>query len=216
MKIVIPGGSGQVGTMLARQFQHDGHEVVVLSRRSLAKPWKVIQWDGQSFRVKLRSAMIMSPDADGVFDVLLRLTRLGVGGTVGDGRQFVSWIHEVDFINALYWLIEHEEVDGVINVASPNPLPNAHFMRALRQASGMHVGLPSTHWMLEIGAFLLRTESELLLKSRRVVPGRLLEVGFAFTYPQWAQACAELVQRQRSIRGRSRAAAPNAVQTRPI
>jgi NAD dependent epimerase/dehydratase family enzyme len=124
--------------------------------------------------------------------VLLALVRRGLGGKAGDGRQFVSWIHGDDFVRAIRWLIDREDVDGVVNIASPNPLPNAEFMRLLREAAGMPVGLPATRWMLEAGALLMRTETELILKSRRVVPGRLLEHGFVFKYPLWPNAARDL------------------------
>lgn len=150
--------------------------------------------------VKLRSAMTMSPDRDGVFDTLLGLVRTGLGGQSGDGRQYVSWIHDEDFVRALNWIVEHDTLSGAVNVASPNPLPNADFMRALREAWGTGMGLRATPWMLEIGAFALRTESELILKSRRVVPGRLLEDGFQFDYPDWSEAAADLTARWRHAR----------------
>jgi uncharacterized protein len=114
--------------------------------------------------------------------------RRGLGGKSGDGRQYMSWIHCEDFIRSVSWLIEHEEVSGAVTVASPNPLPNVEFMRALRQARGIRVGLPATKWMLEVGAVFLRTETELILKSRRVVPGRLLDAGFMFGHPTWLEA----------------------------
>jgi hypothetical protein len=151
-------------------------------------------------KVALRSAMTMSPDRGGVFDVLLRLVRFGLGGQSGDGRQYVSWIHERDFVRAADWLIEHEDLCGPVNLASPHPVPNAEFMRTLRSAWGAPFGLPATAWMLEIGAFFLRTETELVLKSRRVVPGRLLESGFSFNYPAWQQAAEELCRRWRESR----------------
>jgi uncharacterized protein (TIGR01777 family) len=313
MKIVIPGGSGQVGNVLARSFKADGHEVVVLTRRPVPAPWRTVAWDGatqgawtaeidgadvvinlagrsvncryhaenrrqilesrlQSTRavgqalaaarqpprvwlqastatiyahrhdaandertgilggmepnapdtwrfsievarsweqaagafslprtrtVLLRSAMTMSPDRGGVFDVLLGLVRRGLGGAAGDGLQYVSWIHDVDFVRALYWLIDHEELSGPVNVAAPNPLPNAEFMAALRRAWGIRIGLPAARWMLAIGAFFMRTETELVLKSRRVVPGRLLESGFVFEHPTWPEAAADLCRRWR-------------------
>lgn len=315
MKIVIPGGSGQVGTILARAFHKDGHEVVVLSRNSQAAPWRIVQWDaatigdwkaeldgadvlinlagrsvncrynaqnrkeilesrirttrlvGEAIRqvsqpphtwlqsstatiyahrydapndemngiiggdgadaldtwnfsvnvaksweeavdkadaphtrkVKLRAAMIMSPDRDGVFDTLLRLVRFGLGGRAGNGRQYVSWIHDTDFVRSIYWLIEHREIEDAVNLATPNPLPNSEFMRALRRAWGIQLGLPATEWMLEIGAFFLRTETELILKSRRVIPGRLLENGFSFHFPEWGEAAKDLVNRWREV-----------------
>lgn len=316
MKIVIAGGTGQVGQMLTRAFLSDGHEVVILSREFGARgPARIAPWDGKSVggwgpelegadavinlagrtvncrytasnraaimqsrvdstrvigrairearrpprvwlqastatvyshrldapndevsgvlggtepdapatwrfsidvakaweaaalevgnlpgtrRVILRSAMTMSPDPDGIFDTLLALVRRGLGGRCGDGRQFVSWIHDRDFIRVIYWLIEHEAFEGAVNVAAPNPLPNAEFMRALREAWGIRLGFPATKWMLELGAILLRTETELILKSRRVVPGRLLEEGFTFDFPDWPQAARDLCCRSRN------------------
>ncbi len=251
-RIIIPGGSGQVGTLLARAFHQEGHDVVVLSRRPAPAPWRVVAWDahtlgdwakkvdgaavvinlagrsvncryrarerreilesrvqstrlvGQAIaratsppavwlqastatiyahrfdapnderngilggrepgvpdtwrfsidvalaweqalneaqtphtrKVALRSAMTMSPDAGGVFDVLLGLVRRGLGGHAGDGRQYVSWIHEIDFIRAVRWLIEHEYLDGPVNLAAPQPLPNADFMRGVAGSVG--------------------------------------------------------------------------------
>jgi uncharacterized protein (TIGR01777 family) len=319
MKIVIPGGSGQVGTVLARALSGAGHEVVVLSRSTASgeAAARTVSWDGRTLgawaaelegadavinlagrsvncrytpenrreiidsrvdstrvlgqairaaarpprvwlqastatiyahrydapndepmgiiggsepgvpetwnfsidvatrweraaaeadplpatrRVLMRSAIIMSPDAGGAFDMLLRLVRFGLGGKNGDGRQFVSWIHEADFVRAVLWLIEHEEIDGVVNLAAPSPLPNAEFMRALRQAWGMPIGLPAFEWMLEIGALFLRTETELILKSRRVISTRLREHGFTFQYADWPAAARELCARWRSGR----------------
>ena len=150
-------------------------------------------------RVLMRSAIILSPDQGGIFDVLLSLTRRGLGGTNGDGRQYISWIHDRDFVRAVYWLIEHD-VDGPVNLASPNPLPNAEFMRTLRRAWGAPFGLPATRWMLEIGAVFMRTETELILKSRRVVPGRLADAGFALDFPMWADAAGDLCARRRNAR----------------
>jgi len=146
-------------------------------------------------KVLMRSAMTMSPDRGGIFDVLLRLVRSGLGGRIGDGRQFVSWIHEQDFVSAVLWLIDHEEFSGPVNLASPNPLPYSEFMRTLRFEMGMPVGLPATRWMLEIGTFLVRTESELVLKSRRVIPTRLVRSGFRFQYPAWPEAAKDLCYR---------------------
>lgn len=145
--------------------------------------------------VLLRSAMTMSPDSGGVFHTFHRLVRLGLGGTIGSGRQFVSWIHEADFVASLRWIIEHPELAGAINIASPNPVPNRDFMKILRTASGMPVGLPACGPILEIGAWLMKTESELVLKSRRVVPARLMESGFRFAFPRWDEAARELCSR---------------------
>ena len=146
-------------------------------------------------KVKLRSAMVMSPDPGGVFDTLLTLVRRGLGGRAGDGRQYVSWIHDLDFIRAVYWLIEREDLEGSINLAAPNPLPNAEFMGALREAWGISFGLPASRWMLEIGAVFMRTETELVLKSRRVVPALLEKSGFRFNFPTWPEAARDLCRR---------------------
>ena len=151
----------------------------------------------QTRKVALRSAAIMAPDRGGAFDIFLRLVRFGLGGAIGSGQQFVSWVHETDFIRAVEYLMAHEDLSGVVNVAAPCPLPNSDFMRALREAWGRAFGLAVDGWMLEFGAFLLRTETELVLKSRRVVPGRLLEHGFRFEFPEWPVAARELVERWR-------------------
>ncbi len=315
MKIVIPGGSGQVGHVLARAFVRDDDEVVVLSRNAEdVSGVRVVQWDGKSLgkwvseingsdvvinlagrtvncrynqanrdeitqsrvlstlavgqaiaeakapprvwlqastatiyahrydapndeatgilggdepgapdtwrfsiqvakawelalnevetprtrKVAMRSAMTMSPDRDGIFDVLLRLVRRGLGGQAGDGKQYISWAHEVDFVNAIRFLIERDDMDGAVNIASPNPLPNKEFMRALRDDWGTKIGLPAANWMLEIGALFMKTETELILKSRRVVPKRLLDAGFQFQFPEWPEAAKDLCTRWRA------------------
>jgi uncharacterized protein len=312
MKVVIPGGSGHVGTILADAFHRDGHDVVVLSRHPGGSPWRVVPWDGVSLgpwaneldradvvvnlagrsvncrytaanrreilksrvastrvvgraiaqavypprvwlqmstatiyahrydaandertgqiggteadapsawlfsidvaraweaaladaatrgtrKVALRSAIVMSPDRGGPFDLLLRLVRSGLGGRAGDGRQYVSWVHGDDFVEAVRWLICHDEISGVVNIAAPNPLANADFMQAIRDAAGVRFGLPAPAWMLEIGAFAARTETELLLKSRRVTSARLIESGFRFTHPIWREAALDLYRRR--------------------
>jgi uncharacterized protein len=146
-------------------------------------------------KVKLRTGMVMSTARGGAFQVLLRQIRLGFG-RFGDGRQFMSWIHERDFVRAVEWLLVHDLVDGAINVTSPEPLPNAEFMRVLAEewgAAPMIPGLiPTSNWMVEVGAWLTRTEPELVLKSRRVVPKRLLEQGFVFDFPRWNEAARDL------------------------
>ncbi len=316
MKVVIAGGSGQVGTILSRSFVADGHDMTLLSRRPAAGRSYVVLWDAETLgpwgaalegadvivnlagrnvncrynaknrraimqsrvqstrilgraigslrrpprvwlqastatiyahrfdaandeatgiiggaeanspsswrfsidvaaaweqaatesatpdtrQVLLRSAMTMSPDRGGIFDTLLGLIRRRLGGTCGDGRQYVSWIHEQDFIRAIYWLIERDDLQGPINIAAPAPVSNAEFMGALRTAWAVRYGLPATRWMLAVGALAMGTETELILKSRRVVPGRLLASGFQFQYPTWPEAAAELCHRWRESR----------------
>jgi hypothetical protein len=148
-------------------------------------------------KVALRTAMVMSPDRDGIFDVMLKLVRRGLGGAAGSGRQFVSWIAYRDFVAAARFLLEHEELSGPVNLAAPGPLPYRDFMAALRRAAGVRIGLPATKWMLEIGAWAMGTDTELLLKSRRVVPGRLVDAGFNFEFAEWEPAARDLVERSR-------------------
>ncbi|MEU0397289.1 TIGR01777 family oxidoreductase [Streptomyces sp. NPDC006208] len=174
----------------------------------IAKAWERAQERAQTphtRKVALRSAMVMSPDRGGVFDVLLRLARLGLGGPVAGGAQYVSWIHDRDFVRAVEFLADRDDLVGPVNLAAPVPLPQRAFMRALRAAWGVPVGLPATKWMAELGAFALRSDTELLLKSRRVVPGRLLEAGFAFDHAQWPEAADDLVRR---VRGGPRVGQP--------
>lgn len=316
LRIVIPGGTGQLGQILARHFHEHGHSVAVLTRHPKPAEWETLCWDadrlgdwtqvidgadivinlaghsvncrynaanqreiknsriittgliGQAIaaaahppwlwmnastatiyrhsldrpmdevagefggkepgaprkwrfsidvatgweraffaadtprtrRVALRNAMVMSPDSGGVFDSLLRLVRWGLGGSAGSGRQYVSWAHDVDFIRAIEFLIEREELSGPVNIASPQPVSNREFMCCLRHAwCTSYIGLPAPKWMLSLGAMLLRTETELLLKSRWVVPRRLSEAGFEFHFPNWRGACQDLIQRWREL-----------------
>ena len=316
MRVVIPGGSGQVGVIVAGHFHKHGHDVTVLARNPKPTPWRTLHWTGyergpwvssldgadvvinlagrnvncrynqvnrlaikrsrvettrligeviaesahppriwlnastatiyrhaldrpmdephgelggsepnvpetwrfsidvatsweraffdaptpRTRKIALRSALTLSPDRGGIFDVLLGLVRTGLGGASGSGRQYVSWIHYIDFLRAIDFLLANQELEGPVNLASPNPLPNRDFMRLLRKAWGVRVGLPATRWMLELGAIILRTETELVLKSRRVIPTRLIDAGFEFTFPDWAPAAADLVERFR-VRG---------------
>ncbi|GAA4589338.1 uncharacterized protein (TIGR01777 family) [Actinoplanes octamycinicus] len=168
----------------------------------IARSWEAAQAQAATpatRKVALRSAMVMSPDRGGVFDVLSWLTRIGLGGPVAGGRQYVSWIHDHDFVRAVRFLIERDDLAGAVNLAAPGPLPQRDLMRALRSAWRMPVGLPATGWMAEIGALALRTDTELLLKSRRVVPERLTDAGFSFHYPQWQPAAVDLARRRRAL-----------------
>ena len=319
LRIVIPGGSGQIGQRLAAFLQERGHFVTVLTRGPYTAPWHTVHWDGEnpgpwvealegadvcinlagrsvncryhaenrraiydsrvettkllnhviagleqpprvwlnastatiyrhaldrpmdeatgelgggetiaptrcapetwdfSIRVAkdwesaffatptprtrklaLRSAIFFSPVPRSSFVIYLNLVRTGFGGKQGNGRQFVSWIHEIDFGRAVEFLIAREDFEGPVNLAAPHPLPNRQFMEALRDACNMPNGLPIPRPLLEIGAFLMRTETELVLKSRRVVPGRLLTAGFEFQFPRWPEAAEDLVRKWRA------------------
>ena len=143
-------------------------------------------------RVALRTSMVLGLGRNSVFPVLRRLTKFGLGGRQGSGKQFVSWIHIEDFCRAIEWIITKDKLTGPINQCAPNPLPNAEMMTLFREVCRMPIGLPATEWMLEIGAFFLRTETELIFKSRRVVPGKLLASGFVFHFPTFREAVENL------------------------
>jgi hypothetical protein len=329
MRILIPGGSGQVGTILARHLTTAGHEVVVLTRHPAslpAHPWRVLPWDGlhpgpwvevlhhadavihlsgrtvntrytpqhrreildsrilptlllgqliaasptpprlwlnastatiyrhaldhaqdeftgepgdrpsergahepaslpetfsfsvdvghrweealaaiptpRTRRIALRTSLVMSPDPGGVFRVLSRLARFGLGGTQGSGDQRISWMHDLDYARAIDLLLAHPEIadetGGIINLAAPDAPANRDFMRSLRRAWHQPIGLPAAAWMLRIGMAVVGTEPELVLKSRWVAPALLLRHGFTFTFPDWPSAAADLVHRART------------------
>jgi uncharacterized protein (TIGR01777 family) len=318
LRIVLPGGSGQVGRMLAGYLQERGHHVTVLTRLPYAATWQTVHWDGENpgpwteylegadicinlaghsvncrytqanrkaiydsrinstrilgrvigalaepprvwlnastatiyrhavdrpmdeatgelggheligphrhapgtwnfsvrvakdweaaffdvptpntRKVAMRSAITFSPVAGNAFAILLNLVRFSLGGAQGNGRQFVSWIHELDFARAVEFLIARDDIDGPVNISSPNPLPNREFMAILRDAWDMPNGFPAPTPLIELAAIFLRTESELVLKSRRVVPRRLLDAGFEFRFPHWPEAAQDLVERWR-------------------
>jgi uncharacterized protein len=307
MKIVIPGGTGQVGRMLAPHFHCSGNHVTVIARPLQPAPWRTVTWNGRddgpwmqevdgadvvinlagrsvtcrytetnrrqilnsrvestravrranhppaiwmnasaatiyrhafdhpmdeatgeicdtgtdypsawrfsvevvkaweqalfevpmpkTRRIAMRTAIMMGPRSGGVFSILSNLVRLGLGGSAGPGTQFVSWIHDADLIRAIEFLIGQPIIEGCVNISSPNALTNRDFMRAIREAYGVPVGLPAPRWMLEIAAFVHRTETELLLKSRRALPTRLVNAGFEFAFPEWPNAARDLVRR---------------------
>ena len=127
--------------------------------------------------------------------VLKKLVKAGLGGKMGDGKQYMSWIHEKDFINVLFWLINNEKASGAYNIVAPEPIPNAVFMHLMRRLLNSPIGLPSTKWMLEVGAVFLRTETELILKSRRVAPTRLLNEGFKFEFAGIENALKDILKK---------------------
>jgi uncharacterized protein len=153
-------------------------------------------------KVTMRTAMVMSARAGSVFDIFRKLVRMGLGGSMAGGRQYVSWIHSYDFERAVKRLIKQDNLDGAFNICAPHPIPNADFMHYLRSGWRMPIGLPSTVGMVEFGAKTLKTETELVLKSRRVVPARLLKNGFEFVFPTWPKASEDLVAEWRRRYGK--------------
>jgi NAD dependent epimerase/dehydratase family enzyme len=146
-------------------------------------------------KVAMRTAMVFAASKGGAYRVLRGLTRWGLGGAVTGGRQFISWIHEADLCHSVQWLIDRDDFSGPVNLASPNPIPHREMMRIIRRERGVPFGLPATRRMLEFATFIHRTEAELILKSRRVVPGRLLAAGFQFRFPRMEDAVREIESR---------------------
>ena len=162
----------------------------------VAKAWEKAFFSarvpGTVRKVAMRTSIVLGREEGTVLQVLLRLARLGLGGPMGSGRQRVSWIHEEDFCRAVEWLIRHPEMDGIVNVGSPAAVSNRGLMAAVRRAAGVPFGVPAARWMLELGALALRTETELVLKSRWVIPGRLKNHGFQFRWTGIASAIRDL------------------------
>ncbi len=132
-------------------------------------------------KVALRTSIVLGNNG-GAFPKLKMITKLGLGGKQGSGNQMVSWIHIDDFCRAVEWVISHQDLTGAINVTAPDPISNEAMMRTLRKQVNAPIALNTPVWQLEIASVLMGTESELLLKSRNVFPGKLLESGFQFSY----------------------------------
>jgi uncharacterized protein (TIGR01777 family) len=142
-------------------------------------------------KVALRISMVLGKTG-GVLPVLLGLARKGLAGTMGSGNQYMSWIHEKDFVAIVAACIQNDSWHGPINCTAPEPIPNRAFMKLIRTAAGAFFGIPAPAFLLEIGAFFMRTETELVLKSRRVIPGFLLSKGFKFKFGDAPSAIADL------------------------
>lgn len=145
-----------------------------------------------TLKTALRTSIVLGKNG-GAFLPLKNLIQFGFGGKQGNGKQFVSWIHELDFARAVEFVIENK-ITGVINLVSPEPIRNAEFMKKLREALQVPGGIPINQKMLEFGAKIIGTETELVLKSRNIIPKRLLENGFAFTFGQTETAFKDLTR----------------------
>lgn len=157
-------------------------------------------WEREFFKVKnpktrkiaLRTSIVLGKKG-GAFQPLKRLTKIGLGGKLGNGNQKVSWIHELDFARAIEFLIKKESLEGVFNITVPNPIDNKTFMKSLRKSIGIKIGINQPQFLLKIGALIIGTETELILKSRNVVPERLLNNGFKFKFTHIEHALKNLV-----------------------
>lgn len=162
----------------------------------VAKAWERAFFESETpesvRKVALRSSIVLANETGTVFDYLFKLSRLGLGGTMGTGRQKVSWIHIEDFCRGIDWLIENETKEDFYNLVAPGVVANREFMTGFRRIAGRGFGLPAAKWMLEIGAFFMRTETELILKSRWVKGSRLKNAGFEFRWPEFSAALDDL------------------------
>jgi uncharacterized protein (TIGR01777 family) len=162
---------------------------------SVALAWEKSFFDFQlqnTRRVALRMAIVLGKQG-GAMKPLKRLTQFGLGGKQGKGNQMFSWIHIDDIFGIILFLIDHRDLNGVFNCSSPNPVDNETLMKSLRKALGKKIGLSSPEWLLKIGAVIIRTETELILKSRWVLPDRLLKSGYTFTHPSLQSALDEIL-----------------------
>lgn len=146
--------------------------------------------------VALRMSIVLGAGG-GAINPLINLVRMGFGGAMGDGGQVFSWVHVEDVARAVDHVIERSDVDGPVNVATPHPVTNAELMASMREAFGRRAGMPQPGWLLEAGARVIRTEAELVLKSRWVHPGVLLGTGFAFRHPRIDEALRQIASRTR-------------------
>lgn len=133
-------------------------------------------------KIVARLSIVLGDDG-GALKPFRNLARFGLGGKMGSGKQMMSWVHIDDVVGAIDFLIRHETLSGIFNITSPNAISNKEFMKTLRKAVNMPIGIPSAEWMIKIGAFVIGTESELILKSRWSVPKKLLEAGYIFKFP---------------------------------
>lgn len=149
-------------------------------------------------KIALRTGFTMSPDPGGIFDVLMWLVRRGLGGPFYGGDQYVSWLYDEDMVRICAFLMDRDDLEGPVNLTAPTPIRNAPFMAALRRAAGVPVGVPVPPGIAELGAVFLGTDVELMRKSRRVVPRKLLDAGFVFTQTDWEPCAEALVRRWRA------------------
>jgi uncharacterized protein (TIGR01777 family) len=149
-------------------------------------------------KIALRMGIVLG-GSDSVFPRLLNLVKMGMGGKQGNGEQYVSWVHELDAARCTEWFADHPELNGIFNCTAPGPVKNAELMRIIRKAADCPIGLPAPKWLLEIGAVFIRTAPELILKSRWVLPKRLLESGFSFAFPKADEAVKDILQEKPTV-----------------
>ena len=164
----------------------------------VARPWEAAAEGARADRVVVLRTGLVFATGTPAFDRLTKLTRLGLGGRIGSGEQWISWLHIDDYLRALHFVIEQPQLDGIVHVTSPNPIRNRDMMSVLRSALHRPSSPPTPEFLVRLGALVMRTDPELALTGRRCVPRRLLDVGFDFEHPAFAEAIASLLDRSAS------------------
>jgi uncharacterized protein (TIGR01777 family) len=186
--LAIYGDAGQ-GVVDERHPPADGPPQMP----GVARPWEEAAAGAPAGRlVVMRTGLVMDAGTP-VFDRLARLTEFGLGGRIGAGDQWVSWVHVDDFLRAVRFIIDTATIDGVVHVTAPNPIRNRDMMATLRTRLRRPWSPPTPTPLVHVGAFLLRTDPALALTGRRCVPKRLVEAGFRFEHPSFPDAVADLV-----------------------
>jgi uncharacterized protein len=178
-----------------RPMTEEGGEIGKGFSVDVAMKWEKAFFDfdlPNTRQVALRMAIVLGKQG-GVILPLKRLTKIGLGGKQGKGNQMFSWIHIEDLFQIILFLMKHNELEGTFNCSAPGPVSNEFLMKSLRKILHTKIGLPSPGWLLEIGAVLIRTETELILKSRWVLPGRLLKSGYSFKFQSLQPALEEIL-----------------------
>jgi uncharacterized protein len=180
---------------LDKQMDENDGEIGDDFSMNIAKSWERIFFETitpKTLKTALRTSIVLGKNG-GAFVPIKMLAKIGLGGKQGKGNQFISWIHEKDFARAIEFVIQ-KELTEVVNIVSPNPIRNYYFMKTLRRVISVPFGIPTNTFLLEIGSFFIRTETELVLKSRNVIPKRLQENGFQFEFDTLEKAFINLTK----------------------
>lgn len=178
---------------LDKEMDEENGEIGNDFSMNVAKSWEKVFFEIQTPHTKktaLRTSIVLGKNG-GAYLPLKNLTKVGFGGKQGKGNQFISWIHEKDFARAVAFIIE-KELTGVLNIVSPQPIRNMLFMKTLRKSLGVPTGIPISEKLLKFGAKMIGTETELVLKSRNVIPKRLTENGYTFEFGELKKALEDL------------------------
>ena len=169
----------------------------------LVQDWESALYSAQTSetvrKVALRCGVVMGLNPGGAFNIFLKLSRYGLGGSLAGGQQMISWLHELDFVRAIRCVLKNAHIKGPVNLCSPYPLPQAEFMKILREKLGAKWGLPAPKWAVILSSYLTGIDSELSLKSRYVIPKVLQDSSFNFQFPHWKEAVKNLLEQEKTV-----------------